>query len=234
MNQKGFSPINIFLGVILVIGVLGGTYYLVGIPKSIKSVLNLEQAQVPTDLQFNNSASESNTLIQSPSEDEFVKYNVDYIHADIKQYHTETGTYPKTLFDLKTVMNIDDGELNKYSHSPYFYTFKDSNYDFYAVLSTGEVYKGDIANINKHLDAKVMNDIHNLQTMVNLYYHLNQRLPVDLNEAVNSPDIGEDLKIPVNPNNGKQYLYVLKGDKKNFSISGTLSDNKEYKQESSL
>jgi len=155
---------------------------------------------------------------------------VNHVNSLMKQYYVQNGTYPKNLIDLRNMINIDDGDLKPYSNPPFYFTSTGTSYEYYAKLNTGENFKGDTEGTNKNLDASIRVDINQIVTVVNIFYSDTKRLPKTLNEVSTLPDFSY-FKVKNNPITGKPYTYVPKSDGTGFTVSGTLNNGSEYKQD---
>lgn len=177
---------------------------------------------------FNNKETIVNNAIMQ--NDIVKKESVNYINSLIKQYFEKNGVYPRNLIDLKSIFNINDSELERYSRPPFYFTSNGITYEYYAKLNNGEIFKGDTKGIDKNLDASVQVDVNQIVVAVNTYYSTTKRLPKNLEELSTLPDLSF-FKVKNNPVTNKPYTYIPKSDGIGFIVSGTLSNGSEYKQE---
>lgn len=225
LNQKG-SLLLILGAVVVILVVLGtGAYVLLGTRNNF-----LKSSSNPT-ISPNNSL-DKETVVNDVimKHDTIKKDTVNNVNSLMKQYYVQNGTYPKSLIDLRTMFNIDDGDLKLYNSPPFYFTSNGTSYEYYAKLNTGENFKGDTEGTNKNLDASIQVDVDQIVQAVNLFYFGMKRLPKTLEEISTLPDLSY-FKVNNNPITGKPYTYVPKSDGAGFTVSGTLSNGNEYKQD---
>lgn len=179
-----------------------------------------------------NSSLDKETVVNNAvmKDDAIKKETVNHVNSLMKQYYVQNGRYPKNLIDLRTMFNIDDSDLKLYSNPPFYFTSNGTSYEYYAKLNTGENFKGDTEGTNKNLDASIQVDVNQIVQAVNIFYFDKKRLPKTLDEISTLPDLSY-FKVKNNPITGKSYTYAPKSDGTGFTVSGTLSNGSEYKQD---
>lgn len=223
-SSRAKKPILIFI-VILVLLALAGAYILLGTRNN-----SLKSSILPTISP--NSSLDKETVVNNAvmKDDAIKKETVNHVNSLMKQYYVQNGTYPKNLIDLKTMFNIDDGDLKLYSNRPFYFTSNGTSYEYYAKLNTGAIFKGNTEGTNKNLDASIQVDVNQIVQAVNIFYFDTKRLPKTLEEISTLPDLSY-FKVKNNPINGKPYTYIPKSDVTGFTVSGMLSNGSEYKQD---
>lgn len=227
LNQKG-NFLLILAAIVIILVVLGaGGYILLGTRNN-----SLKSSSIPTVSPKSSLDKERvvNNAVMKMKDDAIKKETVNNVNSLMKQYYVQNGTYPKNLIDLRTMFNIDDGDLKLYSNPPFYFTSNGTSYEYYAKLNTGENFKGDTEGTNKNLDASIQVDVNQIVQAVNIFYFDTKRLPKTLDEISTLPDLSY-FKVKNNPITGKPYTYAPKSDGTGFIVSGTLSNGSEYKQD---
>lgn len=225
LNQKG-NLLLILGAVVMILVVFGaGAYVLLGTRNN-----SLKSSSNPTVSPNGNLDKETVVNNAIMKNDAIKKDTVNHVNSLMKQFYVQNGAYPKNLIDLRTMFNIDDGDLKLYSNPPFYFTSNGTSYEYYAKLNTGENFKGDTEGTNKNLDASIQVDVNQIVQAVNIFYSDMKRLPKTLDEISTLPDLSY-FKVKNNPITGKPYTYTPKSDGTGFTVSGTLSNGNEYKQD---
>jgi len=238
MMQKGSAAVFIILGVLL-LSILAGVAYFKstsfmfkaqGQNKLLEKLATPKPSNSEKIRELIRSGADQNAIMEEVfKDDEVKKSSVNHINALIRGYYVNTNNYPKVLADLRSEFNLDDGELVRYTNPPFYYGADKEENKFFVKLNDGEDYYGDVAAINKHLDAMVWVSVGHLTTGVDFFLEEKSRLPETLEESIKgNPDLAH-LKVPKNPVTGKPYTYVRGSDGRSFTVSGTQSDGSEYK-----
>lgn len=213
--NKSFTPI-LLIGGLLFFLILATIVYYLTINKNVQTSYKPPRST---------GSEESSTAIDAINKD-----TVNDMHAKIKQYYVENGSYPKSLNELTTLFKLEDQNLSTYSKPPYYFSSNGNAYEYYVKLKNGDIFKGDIKGINRHLDAQVQVNVNQISQAISLYYAETKRLPKALDDLASLSSLSF-FKLRKNPITGKPYIYMQKDDRTGFTVIGMLSDGSDYKIE---
>lgn len=209
-KKKSFIPIFLISGLLIFI-ILATIAYFLTINKNV-STPNLSYISVnPKELS---------------AIDKIRKNNVNNVHAMIKQYYVENGSYPKDLNELITLFNIKD-EVKTMSNPPYYFSSNGKTYEYYIKLENGEMFKGDIKGINEWLDGHVRAYVDQIAFIITEYNDETKRLPKSLEEATSIPRTSY-FKLTKNPITAEPYIYIPNSAGTGFTLIGKRSDGNDY------
>lgn len=138
--QKGFAPLFIVLGIVVLIGLLGGGYYL-GAQRSQSSSNDVVFTPKPSVV----TPSESKYTEQ----DGVVWVDVQHIVTVVNIYYSETKKLPKDLQEIKTLPDLSFFEIknNPVTKQPYLYVPKPDGTGFTVsgMQSDGTEYKKEVS-----------------------------------------------------------------------------------------
>lgn len=214
--RKGFAATFVILGLLLIVGIAGGTYYYFNRQVSVKQK-TLTVSNSPND-----------------NDDEArIKDFVNDIKVALRIFFVNFGYYPSNLSELKKIKTYDDETLKYISNVPYYYTNDRASYQYYAKLKDGSVFDGDTFVINKSLDANVVLNISQIALAISIFREDTKRLPKTLDELSTIPSLSPFFLFK-NPITGKPYTYIPHTDGNGYFISGTKSDGTEQKNDISI
>lgn len=215
--QKGFAPVIILIGALLLISISGASYYFIALRNK-----ELPKKQQTSDL--DNQVQQMSVPGQSDEFDSQRKDDLEYIRVMLKIYLSDNSQYPSGLEELTGLypwMSTKDPETDEpYEYKPSL-DFK--SYALKANLSNATVYEGDPQNLEKATALVINENIKALAHRLESYYSDNNVYPTQLDELV--PKYTK--KIPQNPHTLKEYQYQSSGDK--YTISGELPNGEIYK-----